>query len=59
MARFRLSNDADRDLDEIYLFSFEAFGEGQADAYMDALGAAFVRLAEMPELGVVVEPFSP
>ena len=33
MADYTLSNKADADLDAIYVYSFETFGEDKADAY--------------------------
>jgi plasmid stabilization system protein ParE len=37
MAEYELSNKADDDLNVIYLFSRQRFGEAKADAYLLAL----------------------
>ena len=51
MAGYRLSRKADDDLTQIYLYSYEHFGEAQADAYTSELVACFQLLAEQPRLG--------
>ena len=51
MARFELSEAADRDLAGIYRYSYRQFGANQADAYLDALEQCFGRLAAFPQLG--------
>lgn len=51
MARYELTQAAERDLDEIYSYSFRQFGEARADAYFVALEDCLVRLAESPRLG--------
>ncbi len=48
---FTLSNDAERDIIDIYLYSLEQFGETQADAYIDALYQRFAQIAAAPTLG--------
>ena len=51
MADFRLSKEADRDLRIIYRHSFEAFGEAQAEIYVDSLVGRFSLLADNPRMG--------
>ena len=51
MADYVLSGQADRDLIEIYTFSYQRFGEARADAYLLALEERFSILAEQPLLG--------
>jgi len=48
-----ISSDARADLDSIYGYSFESFGEAIADAYFLDLRAALDRLSDYPELGMV------
>lgn len=48
---FTLSNDAERDIIDIYLYSHEQFGEMRADAYIDALYERFAQIAASPTLG--------
>lgn len=51
MAGYRLSEEADRRLAEIYRYSLETFGEQQADKYFNSLHDVFGTLARHPELG--------
>ena len=51
MASYERSGRADRDLTEIYRYSFEEFGEAKADAYLLALDDCLTRLASSPEIG--------
>lgn len=51
MPDYRLSAAADRDLTGIYRYTFDAFGEAQADAYFESLDRLLNRLAVNPELG--------
>lgn len=51
MADYVLSQRADEDLEEIYVYSFREFGEHQADAYLLSLHDCFIALAENPGLG--------
>ena len=59
MASYELSGRADRDLTEIYRYSFEEFGEAKADAYLLALDDCLTRLASSPELGRSAERLRP
>jgi toxin ParE1/3/4 len=51
MADYVLSNKAEADLDEIYVYSYRSFGEAQADAYFLGLSACLQSLADNPGLG--------
>ena len=51
MAEYELSKKADDDLNDIYLFSYQRFGEAKADAYLLALERRFSLLAAQPGLG--------
>jgi len=51
MADYQLSVKAEHDLTEIYIFSYQNFGEAKADAYLFGLEDAFSHLAENPLLG--------
>lgn len=55
MAKFELTEAADRDLTDIYLYSYRQFGEQQADAYLISLEDCFSRLADMPGLGRAID----
>lgn len=51
MPEYRLSGKADEDLGEIYVYSYQRFGEAKADAYLLALEERFFLLADQPSLG--------
>lgn len=51
MADYVLSNKADADLDEIYVYSFHNFGEAKADAYFLSLRDCLQSLAGNPRMG--------
>lgn len=51
MAEYRLSIAATRDIDEIYTYSFQKFGEIRADTYLLSLDATLRLLAGHPSLG--------
>ncbi len=52
MRKYELSRAADRDLDDIYVYTFREFGALQADVYFESLEACLTKLAENPLLGV-------
>lgn len=51
MPRFILSVEAEADLIDIYDFTWERWGQRQADTYITALYATFDRLGANPGLG--------
>lgn len=51
MADFVLTRKADEDLTQIYLYSFETFGEVKAEAYVADLIGRLAALSEAPSLG--------
>ena len=59
MARYELSNAADRDLTDIYIYSYQQFGEAAADRYFSDLEACFTRLSEFPRLGRSIDQIRP
>lgn len=53
-AKYRLSARADQDLTEIYVYTFEEFGEQQADRYLLRLHDCMERAAREPGVGKAV-----
>jgi toxin ParE1/3/4 len=51
VAEYVLSKKADNDLDGIYVYSVENFGEAQADEYFLGLCACLRTLADNPRVG--------
>ena len=51
MPGYELSEAADRDLSEIYLYTFRTFGEAQADRYISKLKAMIEALVATPRIG--------
>ncbi|WOE73754.1 type II toxin-antitoxin system RelE/ParE family toxin [Alterisphingorhabdus coralli] len=49
--RLRLTEEADRDLIDIYLYSLKEFGVQQADRYSDTLMQKLETVAENPSFG--------
>ena len=48
---FRLTREAQTDVENIYRYTYETFGEGQADTYHEALFERFEGLDENPLMG--------
>jgi plasmid stabilization system protein ParE len=59
MARYELSNAADRDLTDIYTYSYQQFGEAVADRYFSDLEVCFTRQSEFPRLGRSIDQIRP
>jgi toxin ParE1/3/4 len=57
VAKYELSRAADRDLDDIYVYTFRQFGALQADVYFESLEECLTKLAENPLLGVDASAF--
>jgi toxin ParE1/3/4 len=51
MAGYRLTRQAAADLTDIYLYTFETFGEAQAERYVDDIYTCVSLIAENPRLG--------
>jgi toxin ParE1/3/4 len=51
MAEYVLSNAADADLNDIYTYSYEIYGEDRADTYFLDLRDCLQQLADNPHLG--------
>lgn len=51
MAEYVLSKKADEDLDEIYVYSAQNFGEARADKYFLGLCTCLQTLADNPRMG--------
>ncbi|NVJ93210.1 MAG: type II toxin-antitoxin system RelE/ParE family toxin [Methylocystaceae bacterium] len=51
MREYRLSELADQDLHDIYVYTYRQFGEKQADLYLSELETCFLRLVGHPNLG--------
>lgn len=50
MAEYRLTPAAERDLESIWSYTAHWWGVAQAERYLDALTAAFAKLAESPTM---------
>lgn len=48
MAEYRLAPAAERDLENIWLYTWQQWGPEQADRYIDTLTGAFTELAQAP-----------
>lgn len=59
MAKHELSRAADRDLDDIYVYTCRQFGPLQADVYFESLEECLSKLAENPLLGMAPVIFGP
>lgn len=55
MSKVEITEAADRDLFEIYVYSHRHHGQAQAERYLHGLDACFRRLAEMPRMGRSVD----
>jgi len=58
VAEFRISKKARRDLDDIADYTYETFGERQADKYGEELLNTFAMLAERPRMGKTAAGFA-
>jgi toxin ParE1/3/4 len=59
MTRVELSQAADHDLNDIYIYSYREFGEAKADEYLFALERCFEQLAVFPGLGRPIDHIRP
>ncbi len=51
MARFELSEEADLDLTDIYVYTYKQFSPAQAESYLKNLDEIFHFLADYPRVG--------
>jgi len=56
---FYLTQEAERDVIDIYLYSAGTFGPAQADAYHDKLDASFRLLADQPYMARIRTEIDP
>lgn len=59
MAPYRLTRQAEADVREIFEYSYRAFGEYQADAYVSGLSRMFGLIADFPGIGTSSEDLWP
>ena len=59
MPRLLLSEDADRDLDDIYIQSVDLFGVRQADQYIDGLLDTLDMIVAFPRMARLRDDISP
>lgn len=59
MAEYRLAPAAERDLEDIWLYTQEQWGSAQADRYVDILNAAFAELARAPQIALACDHIRP
>lgn len=55
MANYKISNHAQADMQRIWLWGLEQFGEAQADAYFNKLVERFEMLAAEPYLAPAID----
>jgi toxin ParE1/3/4 len=49
--KHRISQRAERDLKDIYVYTLQQFGQSQAEKYLRELDAIFGLLSEYPDMG--------
>ena len=59
MAKFKLTNNAVRDLSDIWSFTFDAWSESQADKYYKLILNACAAIARKPQHGKVYDEIYP
>lgn len=59
MAKFKLTNNAVKDLSDIWNYTFDAWSESQADKYFNLLLNACAAIAKKRQLGKVYEEIYP
>jgi toxin ParE1/3/4 len=59
MARFNLTNNAVKDLSDIWNYTFDAWSESQADKYYKLILNACASIAKKPQQGKVYEEIYP
>ena len=59
MAKFKLTNNAVKDLSDIWYYTIEAWSESQADKYYKLIISACSTIAKKPEIGKVYPEIYP
>ena len=59
MAEYRLTPAAEGDLEAIWTYTLQQWGEEQADRYIDTLTAAFAELARSPKSAPACDEIRP
>jgi toxin ParE1/3/4 len=59
MAKFKLTNNALKDLSDIWNYTFDAWSESQADKYYKLILNACASIAKKPQQGKVYEEIYP
>ena len=59
MASYRLSPYAERALEDIYVYTAQTFGDGQAEAYHEGFHRAFGLIADCPVMGRSADELRP
>ena len=59
VSTYLLTPEAEKDLEDIWLYSYETWSEHQANRYIDILEDTFVRLSYMPEQARELLDFDP
>ena len=52
--RIRRTSQADRDIENLYIYSLKTFGPRQAESYVARLLSAIDSLSEFPQIGVLI-----
>ena len=55
----KLTPAAERDLEDIWVYTAETWGAAQAERYLDDIGAVFERLTAFPEMARLRPEFTP
>ncbi|WRQ44977.1 type II toxin-antitoxin system RelE/ParE family toxin [Rhodobacterales bacterium FZCC0083] len=59
VSTYLLTPEAEKDLEDIWLYSYETWSETQANRYIEILEDTFVRLSYMPEQARELLDFDP
>ena len=59
VSTYLLTPEAEKDLEDIWLYSYETWSENQANRYIEILEDTFVRLSYMPEQARELLDFDP
>lgn len=59
VSTYLLTPEAEKDLEDIWLYSYETWSEQQANRYIEILEDTFVRLSYMPEQARELLDFDP